>query len=47
MMCEAARRLIDALREVKPLVEESLRLGIVSMKDIRYPPYLNSVEVIP
>jgi len=47
MMCEATRRLIDALREVKPLVEESLRLGIVSMKDIRYPPYLNSVEVIP
>ena len=46
-VCKATTGLINALLEVLPKIESSIEQGRVSMNDILYPPYNNTVEIIP
>jgi len=47
MLCEASITLINSLIKAKPKVEWALKNNIISMKELRYPPFLNSIEIIP
>jgi len=46
-VCETVFHLIDELRRVESRVRELVSEGIISLEDIKYPPYTNSVEIIP
>ncbi len=46
-VCRTVFHLIDELERIRPRVVELVREGIVSLGDIKYPPYTNSVEIIP
>ncbi|MEM0377201.1 MAG: TIGR04084 family radical SAM/SPASM domain-containing protein [Thermofilum sp.] len=46
-VCRASQALIDIVLRMAPRVRELLSEGIISEEDIRYPPFNNTVEVIP
>ena len=46
-ICDATKYLIDLLRGERERVSRMLRSGIVSIEDIKYPPFNNTVEIIP
>jgi len=47
LVCDTVKFLIDSLKEVKGRIMELIKEGIIKLPDIKYPPYLNSVEIIP
>ncbi len=46
-VCRSVFHLIDELRRVEPRVRELISEGVVALEDIKYPPFTNSVEIIP
>jgi len=46
-VCKATMGLIDSLLEALPTIKNYLKEGKITLKDILYPPYNNTVEVIP
>ena len=46
-VCGTVIHLIRELRGVLPKIKDMLKRGIVEMDMLRYPPYTNSVEIIP
>ena len=46
-VCETVKHLIDCLSRAKEVVRDAVNRGVIDYEDIRYPPYLNSIEVIP
>lgn len=47
LVCESVKYLIDIIRENLPVINSSIRDDVISIDMLRYPPFLNSVEVIP
>jgi hypothetical protein len=46
-VCKATMGLIDSLLEALPTIKDYLKEGRITLKDILYPPFNNTVEVIP
>ncbi len=46
-VCRTVIHLINELKKILPVVEDLIEKGIVDMEDLRYPPYINTVEIIP
>lgn len=46
-ICRASQALVDTVLSMAPRVRELLSKGIISEEDMRYPPFNNTVEVIP
>lgn len=46
-VCLATRHLIDRLKALLPEIERLVNQEIISWKDILYPPYNNTTEIIP
>jgi len=46
-VCNTVKHLINSLLQYKDRVLELVKEGIVMLEDIKYPPYPNSVEIIP
>ena len=46
-VCKTVYHLIDSLREVEPLVRKYISEDKVALEMFNYPPYPNSIEVIP
>jgi putative peptide-modifying radical SAM enzyme len=46
-VCNIVKHLIDSLLKYRGRVLELVGEGVVRLEDIRYPPYPNSVEIIP
>ena len=47
LICESVKYLVDSIREYMPIIKNMLDSGVISLDMLRYPPYLNSIEVIP
>jgi len=47
LICESVKYLVDSIREYMPIIKNMLDSGTISLDTLRYPPYLNSIEVIP
>ena len=46
-VCQTVRHLVNELERIKPRVERLINAGVISEKDFDYPPFNNSVEIIP
>lgn len=46
-VCRTVFHLVDELRRVEPRIRELIDEGVIDMNMIKYPPYTNSVEIIP
>ena len=46
-VCMTVFHLIDELKKVRDRVEELIHEDVIRLEDIKYPPYTNSVEIIP
>lgn len=47
LVCESVKYLIDLLRSKMPQIRSLLEKKVVDIDMLRYPPFLNSIEVIP
>ncbi|MCC6042442.1 MAG: putative peptide-modifying radical SAM/SPASM domain-containing protein, partial [Candidatus Verstraetearchaeota archaeon] len=47
VLCRITKVLIDQLYENKPKMEKAIKEGSVSLEALDYPPFLNTIEVIP
>ena len=46
-VCSTTMYLIDLLKKACIKIAESLKAGVVSLNDIKYPPFNNTVEIVP
>jgi len=46
-LCRTTIDMIELLKGFMPLIEDKVRSGALKIAQIEYPPYLNSVEIIP
>lgn len=46
-VCQTVKHLINELEKVKPKIEKLIEKGVISEEDFDYPPFNNSVEIIP
>lgn len=47
VLCRITKVLIDQLYENKPKMEKAIKEGSVSLEALDYPPFLNTIEIIP
>lgn len=47
LLCHLTKFLIDDLHRVKPKVEKAMRDGKIDLSSLKYPTFLNSIEIIP
>ncbi len=46
-VCKTVFHLIDELKRIEDTVRELIYEGVIKLNDLKYPPYTNSVEIIP
>jgi len=46
-VCEITKHTINVLLNIKPRIDELIKKGALSKKELIYPEYNNSVEIIP
>ncbi|MCS7140414.1 MAG: TIGR04084 family radical SAM/SPASM domain-containing protein [Candidatus Nezhaarchaeota archaeon] len=47
LLCLTTQSLIDKLHEIKPRIKKAVKKSIIKLEELRYPPFLNTIEIIP